>query len=369
MSKLSAVLGLLVSFTCASLSLSARAQGQEDHDDRDHRDDDCDNDRGHHDDADDDDGSRGRDVQVDEVFFPVQLSDGNTYQIAGYLYHAGKPCDRVIQVAVHGATHFHLYWDNPPINGIDYSYARYMARRGYTVLAIDQLGTGASSQPDGDFVTLDQTANALHQVLASLRQPHNPTGRDFDRIALVGHSNGSLTSVYATGTYHDADALVTTAWLHVPHPLPFNPGDIIAQLTTPYIPATAFSKEFRTFLFYHVPTTDPDFIDFEQDHLGPAVQARAQFIDLFTAGLNSSVTRSTSVTVPVLVQNGDFDALQPSAFMPDEPTFYPNAESVTLGFLTDIGHNLNGHRNHLQSWRGIDRWLRQTLPPHGHPHP
>jgi len=126
--------------------------------------------------------------------------------------------------------------------------------------------------------------------------------------------------------------------------------------------------EFRTFLFYYVPTTDPDFLEFEQAHLGPAVQARAQFIDLFTAGLNPSLTRSTGVTVPVLVQNGDFDALQPSAFMPDEPTFYPNAEAVTLGFLTDIGHNINGHRNHLQSWRGIDHWLRQTLPPCGH-HP
>ena len=97
-------------------------------------------------------------------------------------------------------------------------------------------------QPDGDFVTLDETANALHQVLASLRSPENPTGREFSRIGLVGHSNGSLTSIYATGTYHDADALVTTAWMHVPHPLPFNPGDILAALTTPYIPATAFSK-------------------------------------------------------------------------------------------------------------------------------
>jgi alpha-beta hydrolase superfamily lysophospholipase len=309
-------------------------------------------------------------VHVDELFFPVQLSDGNTYEIAGYLYHVGSAAKPVIQVAVHGATHFHLYWDSPRIDGISYSYARYMARRGYTVLAIDQLGTGASSQPDGDFVTLDETASALHQVLASLRVAGNPTGHAFENIALVGHSNGSLTSVYATGTYHDADALVTTAWMHVPHPLPFDPGAILSVLTTPYIPATAFSKEFRTSIFYHVPTTDQDFIDFEHDNLGPGVQARAQFIDLFTVAQNPSLSRSTMVTVPVLVQNGDFDALQPSEFMPDEPSFYPNAEEVTLHFLDDIGHNINGHRNHLQSWRGIDRWLRKRLPVGGHhPHP
>jgi alpha-beta hydrolase superfamily lysophospholipase len=311
----------------------------------------------------------GHDVQVEEVFFPVQLSDGQTYQIAGYLYYVDTKESPVIQVAVHGATHFHLYWDSPRINGISYSYARYMARRGHVVLAIDQLGTGASSQPDGDFVTLDETASALHQVLASLRSSGNPTDERYDTIALVGHSNGSLTSIYATGTYHDADALVTTAWLHVPHPLPFDPAVLLEALTAPYIPATTFSKEFRTSIFYHVPTTDPDFIDFEHDNLGPAVQARAQFIDLFTAGLNPSLTRSTGVSVPVLVQNGDFDALQPSAFMADEPTFYPNAE-VTLDYLEDIGHNINGHRNHLQSWRAIDRWLQQTLPyPPHHPHP
>lgn len=313
-----------------------------------------------HEEDDRDDRERHR-VQVDELFFPVQLSDGNTYEIAGYLYHVGSAASPVIQVAVHGATHFHLYWDSPRINGISYSYARYMARRGYTVLAIDQLGTGASSQPDGDFVTLDETASALHQVLASLRNADNPTGHEFENVALVGHSNGSLTSVYATGTYHDADALVTTAWLHVPHPLPFDPALILSVLTTPYIPATAFSKEFRTSIFYHVPTTDPDFIDFEHDNLGPGVQARAQFIDLFTVAQDASLSRSTSVTVPVLVQNGDFDALQPSAIMADEPLFYPNAEEVTLQYLDAIGHNVNGHRNHLQSWRGIDRWLRRTL--------
>jgi alpha-beta hydrolase superfamily lysophospholipase len=167
--------------------------------------------------------------------------------------------------------------------------------------------------------------------------------------------------VYATGTYQDADALVTTAWMHVPHPLPFDPGVILSALTTPYIPATTFSKEFRTSIFYHVPTTDPAFIDFEHDNLGPAVQARAQFIDLFTVAQNPSLSRSADVTVPVLVQNGDFDALQPSAFMEGEPAFYPNAESVTLDYLEDMGHNINGHRNHLQSWRRIHRWLRQTF--------
>lgn len=312
--------------------------------------------RADHDTAHDDDGH----VSMDRVFFPVTLSDGRVHLIAGYLFFEGSVESRVLQVAVHGATHYHLYWDIPSFNGISYSYARYMAHRGYTVLAIDQLGTGASAQPDGDTVTLPETASALHQVMASLRSPQNPTRHKFRKIALVGHSNGSLTSVFATGTYHDADALVTTAWMHPPHPLPFNPADILALLTTPYLPANTFSQAFRTATFYHVPSTDPVLLDFETNHLA-AIQARAQFIDLFQYGLNTNLTRSTAVTVPVLVQNGDFDALQPAAFMSAEPTFYPSAPSVTLQTLNAMGHNINGHRNHLQSWKGIDQWVRQML--------
>jgi len=306
-------------------------------------------------------------IEVDQVSFPVRLSDGNNYQITGYYYHQGPPRNRILQVAVHGATHYHVYWDLPEVNGVSYSYARYMVAQGYDVLAIDQLGTGASSQPDGDFVTLPETASALHQVLQSLRKPHNPTGRKHKDIALVGHSNGSLTSIYATGTYHDADALVTTAWMNVPHALPFDPAAIMATVTTPYIPATTFPLGFWIGVFYHVPSADLQLVATEYSLLGPAVQARGQFGDLFFYATHTNLTRSTQVTVPVLVQNGDFDTIQPSGLMGPEPTFYPNAPSVTLNYLTAMGHHVNGHINHLQSWTQIDAFVQQKLG-HGHGH-
>ena len=47
-----------------------------------------------------------------------------------------------LQVLVHGFTYNHIYWDSRSINGVDYSYARYMADQGYAVLAQDLLGTG-----------------------------------------------------------------------------------------------------------------------------------------------------------------------------------------------------------------------------------
>lgn len=300
---------------------------------------------------------------MERYFFPVTLSDGQVHYLAGYLYKTGSwHPDSPLQVAVHGGTHHHLYWDLPTFHGVSYSYARYMAERGYAVLAIDQLGTGLSSQPDGDWVTLDETARALHLLLASLRSADNPIGQAFKQIALVGHSNGSLTSIYSTGTYHDCDALVTTAWEHPPHPLPFDPEEVLEQASTPYLPARTFSKDFHAAAFYHLPSTDPDVFDFDYNH-GVAIQARAQFLDLFRVGLDTAGSRSRQVTVPVLVQLGDFDALQPSSYLAPEPDYYPEASSVTLQYLENMGHNINGHINHLQSWQGIDQWLRQTLTP------
>jgi pimeloyl-ACP methyl ester carboxylesterase len=309
---------------------------------------------------------RHDEVEVDRVSFPIVLSNGAPAQITAYYYHQRTPRDRILQVAVHGATHYHIYWDLPTINGIDYSYARYMAERGYDVLAIDQLGTGESSQPDGDFLDLDEVARGLHQVLANLRSPHNPTGKRHNRIGLIGHSNGSLTSVYATGTYNDADALVTTAFMVTPHPYPFGLPELGPLLFAPYFDVVnTLPEQFWIDTFYYVPSMDRALVDYEWAHLGPALQPRAAFIDLFTTGRTPAGTRAAGVHVPVLVQNGDFDSGQSSQYMAPEPTYYPSAPSVSLTYLTNIGHHVNGHKNHAQSWEAIDDFLTDKLG-HGH---
>jgi pimeloyl-ACP methyl ester carboxylesterase len=313
----------------------------------------------------DGDGDHGRGhhrdrVDVDRVDFPVTLSDGHQYSVAGWLYHEGPiQKHRVLQVAVHGATYDHHYWDIDDLNGADYSYARWMARQGYAVLAIDQIGTGASGRPDGDFLSLDETASALHQVLVRLRTRHNPIGRGFQSIALVGHSNGALTSVYETGTYHDADVVVSTAWQHSPHPLPFDPAAILGLMTTPYLPARTFPEPFIAATFYHLPSTDPAMVHYDFTNL-QADQSRRQFLDLLGTSLNPSLSRSTQISERILVQFGDFDALAPAAYGGPEATYYPNAR-LTIQNLSDIGHDVNAHVNHMQSWRGIDRWLEQNL--------
>src|SRR5438128_1688042 len=106
--------------------------------------------------------------KIDRLVFPVTLSNGTTYSVVGYLYYHGSFRSRLLQVLIPDATYDHRYFDVPPINGHTYSYARYMADQHYAVLALDTLGSGESSRPDGDFLTVQETAESLHQVLRSV---------------------------------------------------------------------------------------------------------------------------------------------------------------------------------------------------------
>src|SRR3712207_2253242 len=45
---------------------------------------------------------QGNSIKVDRVSFPVTLSDGNTYEVAGYLYYQGSYNNRTLLLALHG---------------------------------------------------------------------------------------------------------------------------------------------------------------------------------------------------------------------------------------------------------------------------
>jgi len=296
-------------------------------------------------------------LKVDRVDFSVTLSDGNTYTIAGFLYYKGSFRNRPLQVLVHGGSYNHKYWDAPTINGQSYSYARFMAEEGYALLAIDQLGTGDSSKPAGDFVTLNETTLSIHQVLAQMRSGSNPLGYAFQQIVLVGHSFGSINSIFVQGTYHDADALVVTALGHVPHELPI-PPELIAELAKfPYFPLPA---EARSALFYFADAADADVI--ANDNLNLAdLLTRGQLFTTFGAIFNPAADRVGAVTGPVLVQLGEHDALWPSLYAGGEAAFWTNASSVTVESLPSVGHAFNTHLDNKTGWKSINRWIRSTL--------
>ncbi|MFY9574236.1 MAG: alpha/beta hydrolase, partial [Blastocatellia bacterium] len=299
----------------------------------------------------------GNEFKVRRLEFSVSLSDGNTYTIAGFLYYNGTFRNRPLQVLVHGATYNHNYWDVPTINGQSYSYARFMAEEGYALLAIDQLGAGESSKPSGDFVTLNETTLSIHQVLAQMRSGNNPLAYAFPQIVLVGHSFGSINSIFVQGTYHDADALVVTALGHVPHELPIPPELITALLQFPYFPLPAAA---RSALFYYADAADADVIAYDNQNLADLL-SRGQIFTTFGAVFNPAADRVGAVTGPVLVQLGEHDALWPSLYAGGEAAYWTNASSVTVESLPSVGHAFNTHLDNKTGWRSIDRWIKSTL--------
>ncbi|HKP72578.1 MAG TPA: alpha/beta hydrolase [Pyrinomonadaceae bacterium] len=299
---------------------------------------------------------RGNSVKVERLNFAVQLSDGQTYNVAGYLYYQGSYRNRTLQVALHGGNYNHKYWDAPEINGHEYSYARYMARQKYAVLALDQLGTGESSKPEGDFVTLAETASAVHQVISQLRSGGNQLGYAFNRVVLVGHSLGSINAVYEQGTYHDADALVTTGLGHVPHELPLPLPVIIELAQHPYF---SFPEDLRAELFFYAPDTDPDVIAYDRANLADQLARGQLFTAIFTS-FDPAATRVGQVTGPVLVQLGEHDALFPSSYAAGEAAFYSNASGVTVQSLPNVGHDVNLQLDNQAAFEMLDEWLRSN---------
>ncbi len=295
---------------------------------------------------------RSRDVKVERWVFPVTLSDGSTWPLVGYLYYQGSPENRPVQILTHGITYTHEYWDVPSMGGQHYSYAEYMARRHYAVLALDMLGTGESGRPDGDMLNLEESASALHQVARQLRA----SGRrdTFQTLIYVGHSNGALISTVAQARYHGADALVNTGWLNAFHALPVAPEVILPLLAYPYV---SIPPELRGALFYDAANADPEAIAYDNAWLADTF-TRGQFVDLLSVLEDPSGLPTEDIRVPVLVQLGDNDVLAPAAHAEAEAALYPGAPSTTVQTLANMGHAVNLHYGAREAWERVDAWLR-----------
>jgi len=295
-------------------------------------------------------------ITVERHTYPVTLSNGKTYQVVGYLYYQGTLKHRPVQILVHGISYNHGYWDLPDINGETYSYARFMARQQYAVLALDLPGYGESSRPNGDFLNLAESVSALHQVAVRLRS--QAERHTFETLVYVGHSNGALISTYAQALHHDAQAVVLTGWLNTFHELPVGDevlGPLLAQGPYATVPA-----ELRTGLFYDVAHADPAVIAY--DNSVADTTPRGQLIDLFSLLANPEPIPSENINVPVLVQLGEFDAVAPAAFARQEARAYPRSPFVFVDAIPDIGHAFNAHANRLRSWATISFWLRLVTP-------
>ena len=315
-------------------------------------------------------------MRCGDVVFSVNLSpsDATDYNVFGVLCSNGGLRNRTIQIALHGSTYGHLYWDFPFQPEI-YSYVRRATAEGYAVLNLDRIGVGRSDHPPAEAVTIESNAYVVHQIVQELRGGDRvvpPFGRiRAERIALVGHSLGSVISIQEAATYDDVDAVVLTGVSHTVTPalgdVSFFPANLDPHFAGRGIPdgyfTTAPGVHFRS-IFYNV--DDPSSFDRRIIRIDEKNKETTTVGELNTAV--AGLGFSTGIHVPVLVVVGDSDKAfcnppncTASGSLATEPSFYPADACAEAVAIPTAGHDLNLHYQAPRTYTTMLKWLNRRV--------
>jgi len=312
-------------------------------------------------------------LRCQNVTFPVTLSvnDHTVYNVIGELCSRGSIHNKTIQIALHGSTYSHIYWDWPYQPEI-YSYARYATAAGYAVLSLDRIGSGQSGHPPADAVTIGSNAYIVHQIVQTLRGGSLVVpsfGRiRAERVALVGHSLGSVISIAEAATYGDVDGVALTGVSHTVGPAL---GDALSSLypanLDPHFAGRNIPDGYLTSqpglrnVFYHAPFFDPNVLALDEQTKETTTTG-----ELATA--LPALDLSTAIHVPVLVVVGDYDAAfcgaptcSASGSLNNEPGFYPADACTETAAIPGTGHDLNLHYTAPLSYVTILSWMDRRV--------
>lgn len=308
--------------------------------------------------------------QCQTVSIPVALAPGDpdALQISGQYCVPLLPASTV-DVLVPGTTYDSSYW-NSPVDFPFYNYVQYTLLAGRATLAIDRLGTGASSHPPSSEITDTVSAFAVHQVIQWARQHLGYT-----QVDLIGHSLGSIIASLVAGTYpDDVTRLVLTGDLnvdtsdHIAAEADFYPAS-----QDPLFAGDGYDPGYLTTrpgtrggLYYY--DGDPEVIAWDE-----ATKATVSSTEFGTGIAIPSLPPGASnpenhITAPVLLIVGqeDFllcegtgapDCADPSALRALEAPYYTDAASLTAESVPATGHDLALNKTAPLSFALINAWI------------
>lgn len=273
----------------------------------------------------------------DPIAIDFDLSDGNT--MVGFLFATSE--QEPLVVLVHGASDTHTVFDFAP----GFSAARDLARRGFGVLAVDRVGYGASSRPNGDSLDFAAQAAQLHEVIAAARS--GALGFTPPAVVTLGPSLGADVVIVEAGTYHDVDGAVVAFHTSQLQPALFqvDVGAWFAQ--GPYFD---FGVDFRTGFFYAEPWALDWIIN--EDNATRSLVPRGE---IAAALGDASAPLVGDIDVPVLLMQADHDGL----FVPlDDSALFSSSPDVDFVLLRNTGHKAFSHpTSHRRAVVEIARWL------------
>lgn len=265
------------------------------------------------------------------------LADGN--RVAGWVY--GESRHDPLVLLVHGASDSHTVFDFTH----GYEAARDLARRGYGVLAIDRVGYGASSKPNGDTLGFATAAGYLHEVIQDVRA--GALGFTPPDIVTLGPSVGADIVITEAGTYHDVDGVVIAFHTNQLQPALF---DVDVDAWFAQGDYFDFGVEFRTDFFYAEPWASRRIINLDN-----ATRSLVPRGEIASALANESLAFDDDIDVPVLLMQADHDHL----FVPqDDTALFSSSPDVTFEVLKHAGHKGFSHPTSKQAAvRTVERWL------------
>ena len=303
--------------------------------------------------------------------------DEPTFTIRSTVCRPTHGAPRATVVLVHGSTYDRHYWDPRDLDPERYSALRLLAARGYQVVAIDRLGSGASTRLSDEAQTADASASAIHAVIQQLRRTQT-WQTSSGKVFVVGHSSGSSLAIRECATYHDCDGLVITGLLHTPgigadlflpmlHPAKEDPKfKDDPSIPAGYVTTIPGESHGVRVLWYDVygGNVDPTVIAYDERVLKDAMPGvdSGGFVDEVFSGQ----PRSREIDQPVLVIIGehDYSHCDPPDCRPNaraEIDFWPKVPEFQLELVPNAGHVLNLHENAAKTTGRIGRWLDRQL--------
>ncbi len=274
------------------------------------------------------------------------LADGN--QAVGFIYlppHGHRHHARPLLLMIHGASDTHTVFDFFP----GFRAAPELALLGQPVLALDRVGYGASSRPNGDTLDFATSAGYVHEVIQAVRA--GALGFTPPAVVLLGPSAGADIAIVEAGTYKDVDGLIVCSNTSQLQPALFD-VDVGAWFAQgDYFD---FGVDFRTQFFYAAPFAIPFIIDLDN-----ATRSLVPRAEIQSALANLSAPFRGQVTAPVLLLQADHDAI----FIPiDDTALFSSSPDVTFTLLRFTGHKIFEHpASHALSVLDIGAWIDQRF--------
>ncbi|HEY2702360.1 MAG TPA: alpha/beta hydrolase [Candidatus Dormibacteraeota bacterium] len=297
-----------------------------------------------------------------EVAFTVTnpADPGHTSTVRGTLVRPAG-CTSSVLLAEHGLSYGRWAWDFP-LDPATYSMAQGLAQRGHAMLAIDELGYGASDHPNGYTLSVQAYAAITDQIVQQLRRGGyaSPSGvaPAFTHVGLIGHSAGSEIVELAAGMFGDADALIVTGYEHTPTGVS---QDWLAREWIPGDNTRAAQGDYEYFEtdpqtraadMYAAAAADPAVIarDNAMANLTPSAE-------IWSIGPQPSRAVIGAITAPLLVILAQNDVLFPPAGADTEMSLFAAAQDKTLSIVGGAGHVLTLHRSAPLTTAVVASWL------------